>query len=37
MFKQYVKNKKHNYGIEFYELTINNGYVLKISIFLRQK
>ena len=34
MFKQYIKNKKHSYGIRLYRLTANDVYILKISIYL---
>ena len=33
MFRQYIKNKRHNYSVKFFELCLNNGLVLKIQIY----
>lgn len=32
-FRQYIKSKKARYGIKFYELTTNDGYVLNIKMY----
>ncbi|KAJ6639382.1 PiggyBac transposable element-derived protein 4, partial [Pseudolycoriella hygida] len=32
-FRQYIKNKSAKYGIKFYELTTNDGYVLNLTIY----
>ena len=32
-FRQYVKNKRHKYGIKFYELCESDGIVLKVKIY----
>ncbi|XP_018578612.1 piggyBac transposable element-derived protein 4-like, partial [Anoplophora glabripennis] len=32
-FRQYIKNKKHKYGVKFYELCESNGMVLRIKIY----
>lgn len=32
-FRQYIKNKKHKYGIKFYILTESNGTILKLQIY----
>jgi len=33
IFRQYIKNKKHKYGIKLYELCSPDGYVLNIEIY----
>ena len=33
VFRQYVKNKGHKYGIKFYELCESDGIVLKVKIY----
>ncbi|XP_065653040.1 piggyBac transposable element-derived protein 4-like [Hydra vulgaris] len=33
VFRQYVKNKRHKYGIKFYELCESDGIVLKVKIY----
>ncbi|KAG5865977.1 hypothetical protein JTB14_011972 [Gonioctena quinquepunctata] len=33
MFRQYIKNKKHKYGIKFYLLTESTGTIMKIEIY----
>lgn len=33
VFRQYIKNKKHKYGIKLYKLCESNGIVLKIRIY----
>ena len=33
LFRQYVKNKRHKYGIKFYELCESDGIVLKVKIY----
>ncbi|XP_065658423.1 piggyBac transposable element-derived protein 4-like [Hydra vulgaris] len=33
VFRQYVKNKRHRYGIKFYELCESDGIVLKVKIY----
>ncbi|CAH1966167.1 unnamed protein product [Acanthoscelides obtectus] len=33
LFRQYIKNKKHKYGIKFYLLTECDGTILKIQIY----
>lgn len=32
-FRQYIKNKKHKYGIKLYELCESNGMVLRIKVY----
>lgn len=32
-FRQYIKNKKHKYGVKLYELCESNGMVLKIKVY----
>nr|CAH7748851.1 unnamed protein product [Callosobruchus chinensis] len=32
-FKVYMKNKKAKYGIEFYELTTSDGYLLNTEMY----
>lgn len=32
-FRQYIKNKKHKYGVKFYKLCESNGLVQKIKIY----
>lgn len=32
-FRQYIKNKKHKYGIKLYELCESNGIVMKIHVY----
>ena len=33
MFRQYIKNKRHKYGIKFYELCTYDGLVLNVEIY----
>ena len=33
VFRQHVKNKRHKYGIKFYELCKSDGIVLKVKIY----
>ena len=33
IFRQYIKNKRHKYGIKFFELCESNGIILRISIY----
>ena len=33
MFGQYIKNKRHKYGVKLYELCVSNGIVLRISVY----
>ena len=33
LFKQYIKNKRHKYGIKYYELCNNDGLILQASIY----
>lgn len=33
LFRQYIKNKKHKYGIKLYELCESDGLVMKIKIY----
>lgn len=33
LFRQYIKNKKHKYGVKLYELCESDGLVLKIKIY----
>ena len=33
VFKQYIKNKRHKYGVKFYELCQSEGLVLKVHIY----
>jgi len=33
IFRQYIKNKRHKYGIKFYELCTPDGYVLSAEIY----
>ena len=32
IFRQYIKNKRHKYGIKFYELCTHDGLVLKVEV-----
>ena len=32
IFRQYIKNKRHKYGVKYYELCSDDGLILKISI-----
>ena len=32
VFRQYIKNKRYKYGIKFFELCTNDGFVLKTEI-----
>ena len=34
VFRQYIKNKRHKYGVKFYELCQSNGIVLRARIYL---
>ena len=34
IFRQYIKNKRHKYGVKFYELCESDGIVLRVSIYL---
>ncbi|MEL7307546.1 MAG: transposase [Pseudomonadota bacterium] len=36
IFRQYIKNKRHKYGIKFYELCQYDGIVLRVSIYSGQ-
>ena len=33
IFRQYIKNKRHKYGVKFYELCESDGIVLRVSIY----
>lgn len=33
VFRQYIKNKRHKYGVKFFELCTNDGFVLKAEIY----
>lgn len=33
VFRQYIKNKRHKYGVKFYELCTSSGIVLRTSIY----
>uniref|UniRef100_A0A1B0C2S1 PiggyBac transposable element-derived protein domain-containing protein n=1 Tax=Glossina palpalis gambiensis TaxID=67801 RepID=A0A1B0C2S1_9MUSC len=33
IFRQYIKNKRHRYGIQLYELSEPNGIVLRVKIY----
>ena len=33
IFRQYIKNKKHKYGIKYFELCTHDGLVLKIAMY----
>ena len=33
IFRQYRKNKRHKYGVKFYELCTHNGLVLEVAIY----
>lgn len=33
VFRQYMKNKRHKYGIKFYELCTIDGYVPSVNIY----
>lgn len=33
VFRQYIKNKRHKYGVKFFELCTNDGFVLKTEIY----
>ncbi|CAH2012125.1 unnamed protein product [Acanthoscelides obtectus] len=33
LFRQYIKNKKHKYGVKFYLLTESNGTIMKLQIY----
>nr|CAI5830572.1 unnamed protein product [Callosobruchus analis] len=32
-FKQYIKNKKHKFGIKFYKLCTNDGYTYNLKVY----
>ena len=36
LFRQYIKNKRHKYGIKFYELCTHDGLVMSADIFCGQ-
>lgn len=36
LFRQYIKNKRHKYGIKMYMLTEPNGFILKSAIYTGQ-
>ena len=36
VFRQYIKNKRHKYGVKYYELCTSDGLILKISIYAAQ-
>lgn len=33
LFRQYIKNKRHKYGIKFFELAESNGMILRLCIY----
>ena len=33
MFRQYIKNKRHKYGVKFFELCTDDDLVLKIQTY----
>lgn len=33
IFRKYIKNKRHKYGVKFYELCESDGTVLRVSIY----
>ncbi|XP_057310037.1 piggyBac transposable element-derived protein 4-like [Hydractinia symbiolongicarpus] len=33
IFRQYIKNKRHKYGVKFYELCKSDGIVLNVKIY----
>ena len=37
VFRQYIKNKRHKYGIKFFELCTNDSFVLKTEVYSGQK
>ena len=37
VFRKYIKNKRHRYGVKFFELCTDDGLVLKIQIYSRTK
>ena len=37
VFLQYIKNKRHKYGVKLFELCKNDGFVLRADIYLGQK
>ena len=36
LFRQYIKNKRHKYGIKYYELCTSDGLILRASIYSGQ-
>lgn len=36
VFRQYIKNKRHKYGIKLYELCTSDGYILNILAYTRK-
>ena len=37
VFRQYIKNKRHKYGVKFFELCIDDGLVMKVQIYSGMK
>ena len=37
LFRQYIKNKRHKYGVKFFELCESQGIILKVSIYSRER
>ena len=36
LFRQYIKNKRHKYGIKYYELCTSDGLIRRASIYSAQ-
>ena len=36
IFRQYIKNKRHKYGIKYYELCTSDGLILRVNIYSGQ-
>ena len=36
IFRQYIKNKRHKYGVKYYELCTSDGLIMRISIYSGQ-
>lgn len=36
-FRQYIKNKRHRYGIKIFKLCINDGYTIGFKIYAGQE
>ena len=37
VFRQYIKNKRHKYGVKFFELCQHDGLILRSSIYCGER